>query len=100
MDGARKTHGKLIMQREVWSKILKERNHFAKLGVQGMMLTLILNKQGDNCGLDSSGSGYWLAAVNTVIKVQIPHLRGTSEPISSTQEESCTMESQPFTGIS
>jgi len=46
MDGAGKTHGKLIMQREVWSKILRERNHFKKLNVEGMMLTLILKKTG------------------------------------------------------
>ena len=66
-----------------------------------MTLTLILKKkQGDNCRLDSSGSGYWLTAANTVMKVHIPHLRSTSEPNPSTQGEFCSMESQPFMEIS
>jgi hypothetical protein len=30
-----------IMQREVWSKMLRERNHFAKLGVEEMTLTYL-----------------------------------------------------------
>jgi len=45
MDGTCKTHGTLIMQREVWSKMLRDRNHFEKLGVEGMMLTPILKKK-------------------------------------------------------
>jgi len=36
------------MQREVWSKILRDRNHFEKLDVEGLMLTLILKNQDDN----------------------------------------------------
>jgi hypothetical protein len=100
MDGTCKTQGKLNMQRKVWSQILKEKDHFEELDVEGVMLTLILNKQGDNCGLDSSASGYWQALVNTVMNVQVPYLRGISELIPSSQEEFCSMESEPFTEIS
>jgi len=45
MDGTCKMHGKLIMQTQVWSNILRDRNHFEKLDVEGMMLTLTLKKK-------------------------------------------------------
>jgi len=101
MDGECKTHGKLIMQRKVWPKILRDRNHFEKLGVEGMILTLILKKNRVTA-VDwiHLAQDIWLAAVNTVLKVHILHLRGTSEPIPSTQGEFCSMESEPFTETS
>jgi hypothetical protein len=60
------------MQRNVSPQILKERDHFEERDIEGVMLTLVLNKHGGKCELDSSGSGYWQAVVNTAMNVHVP----------------------------